>query len=52
VVTYNLGEIAEMAGDTIEARRRYEEGQSLSKAMGFEEGLKQCGDALKRLAKS
>lgn len=49
VATHNLGEFAEMDGDIVEARRRYEESMSLAKAMGFQEGIENADAALKRL---
>jgi hypothetical protein len=49
VATHNLGEFAEMEGKVAEARKLYEEAQSLAKAMGFEEGVVNSDAALKRL---
>lgn len=40
-----------MDGDIREARRRYEEAKSLSKAVGFMEGVSNSDEALKRLGK-
>lgn len=49
VATHNLGEFAEMEGRIAEARRRYTEAASLAKAIGFEEGLQNSNDGIKRL---
>lgn len=49
VATHNLGEFAEMDGNIKEARKKFEEAKSLAKAMGFEDGVKQADEALKRL---
>ncbi|KAI9685332.1 MAG: hypothetical protein M1820_010825 [Bogoriella megaspora] len=49
VATHNLGEILEMRGQPQEARKRYEEAKSLSKAVGFDDGVKQATAGLKRL---
>ena len=49
VATHNLGEILEMRGQPQEARKRYEEARSLSKAIGFDDGVKQAAAALRRL---
>ena len=49
VATHNLGEFAEMDGLVNEARKRYEEAGSLAKAVGFEEGLRNAREGLKRL---
>lgn len=51
VATHNLGEFAEMDGNIAEARKRYEEAKRLSKAVGFEEGLLNAGEALRRIGK-
>ena len=48
--THNLGEFAEMDGNIAEARKRYEEAGSLSKAIGFQECMVQSSEALKRLS--
>ncbi len=50
VATHNLGEFAEMDGDITEARRRYEEAKSLSRALGFTDGVKNAEKGLKRLS--
>ena len=49
VATHNLGEFAEMDGDIAEARRRYDEARSLAKAVGFEEGVANAAEGIKRL---
>ncbi|KAI9881622.1 MAG: hypothetical protein M1830_000187 [Pleopsidium flavum] len=49
VATHNLGEFAEMDGDVQEARRRYEEAGSLAKAIGFEEGVRNSKEGLRRI---
>ena len=49
VATANLGDFAQMEGDLEEAKRRWEEGRSLSKAIGFQEGEQETKDKLKRL---
>jgi len=52
VATHNLGEFAEMDGNIVEARMRYEEAKSLAKAIGFQEGVISSEDALRRLGKT
>jgi len=52
VATHNLGEFAEMNGDIVEARRRYEEARSLAKGMGFQDGVTNAEEGLKRLGKT
>lgn len=49
VATHNLGEFAEMSKDIAEARKRFEEAKSLAKAIGFEEGVKNAEQGLKRI---
>lgn len=49
VATHNLGEIAEMANDLDEAKRRYHEAISLAKAIGYQDGLEQSSKRLRRL---
>ncbi|KAI9694727.1 MAG: hypothetical protein M1822_000343 [Bathelium mastoideum] len=49
VATHNLGEILEMRGQPQEAKKRYEEARSLSKALGFDDGVKQAATGLRRL---
>jgi hypothetical protein len=51
VATHNLGEFAEMDGNIVEARKRYEEAKSLAKAIGFQEGVINSEDGLRRIAK-
>lgn len=51
VAIHNLGEFAEMDGNIREARKRYEEAKSLSKAIGFMEGVQNSNGALIRLGK-
>lgn len=51
IATHNLGEFAEMNGNVAEARKRYQEAISLGKAIGFDEGVKNSQEGLKRLAK-
>ena len=50
--THNLGEFAEMDGNIVEARKRYDEAKSLAKAIGFQEGFINSEDALRRLEKT
>ena len=52
VATHNLAEFAEMDGDIAEARKRYGEAKSLSKAIGFTEGMQNADMSLKRLGPS
>ena len=49
VATHNLGEFAEMDGNLMEARKRYEEAKSLSMAIGFSEGAERADEGLKRV---
>jgi len=49
VATHNLGEFAEMLGDLVEARRRYEEALSLARAIGFQEGVENTSARLREL---
>lgn len=42
VATHNLGEFAEMEGNLAEARRKYEEARSLSRGLGFKEGVERA----------
>jgi hypothetical protein len=49
VATHNLGEFAEMSGNLSEASSRYQEAESLAKALNFEEGIKQAQQALIRV---
>ncbi|KAI1808120.1 TPR domain-containing protein [Daldinia bambusicola] len=50
VALCNLGDIAAMAGDTEEARRRFKESLSLSKRIAFDAGVAQAQDGLQRLS--
>ena len=50
VATTNLGDFAQLEGDLEEAKRKWEEGRSLSKAIGFKEGEKEAMKKLNRLA--
>lgn len=45
-----MGEFAQMDGDIREARKRFEEAKSLAKAIGFQEGVINSEEALRRLA--
>lgn len=47
--TYNLGELAELAGQRDEASRRYKEAESLAQAIGFDDGVSVAREALKRI---
>lgn len=49
VALYNLGDFAERAKDLVGARKMYAEALSLSRAVDFEDGVKNCRDALYRL---
>jgi len=44
-----LAEFAEMEGNVAEARRRYEEASALAGAIGFEEGIENANEGLRRL---
>ena len=48
VTTHNLGELAHMSGDDVTARRLFQEAKTMSKAIGFEDGIKEATAALKR----
>ncbi|KAI1121138.1 TPR domain-containing protein [Nemania abortiva] len=52
VAMCNLGDIAAMAGDMEEAKRRFHESLELSQKLGFEPGIAQAKDGLKRAAGS
>lgn len=52
VATHNLGEFAEMDGDLREARRRYDEAQALSRAIGFYGGVERAVEGLERVGRS
>lgn len=49
VAMYNLGEFARWSGDKSVARKWLEEAHTLSKRVGFEEGIKSAEDGLKRI---
>lgn len=49
VATHNLGEFFEMEGRIQEARQKYKEAESLSKAIGFADGQVNAQSGLKRL---
>ena len=49
VATINLGDFAKMEGDFLEARRRFEEGRSICKGIGFREGVKRADESLREL---
>jgi len=49
VTTHNLAELAHMSGDDVTAKRLFQEAKTLSKAMGFEDGIKEADTALRRL---
>ncbi|KAF2726217.1 hypothetical protein K431DRAFT_290071 [Polychaeton citri CBS 116435] len=49
VALHNLGEFAEMQKDTMRARQKYKEAVSLSRAIGFEEGLEMSSARLRAL---
>ncbi|EEH45381.1 uncharacterized protein PADG_01531 [Paracoccidioides brasiliensis Pb18] len=51
VALYNLGEIAEMHENFVEARKYYEEARNLATKIQFEEGIEAASDAIKRLGK-
>jgi hypothetical protein len=48
VTTHNLGELAHMSGDEVTAKRLFQEAKNLSKAIGFEDGVKEASMALAR----
>jgi hypothetical protein len=41
-----------MDGNIVEARKRFEEAKSLAKAIGFQEGVINAEDGLRRVGKS
>ena len=49
VATHNMGELAEMAGDKDAAVRRYEEALSLSRGIGFQDGVEMASERLRDL---
>lgn len=52
VATHNLGEFAEMDGNIAEARKRFEEAKSIAKGIGFQGGVINSEEALRRLGKT
>jgi hypothetical protein len=52
VATHNLAEFAEMDGNIAEARKKFEEAKSLAKAIGFQEGVINAENGLRRLGKT
>lgn len=52
VAMHNLGEFAEMSKDVELAKKKYEEAISLSRAIGFEEGVEQSSARLRDLTKA
>ncbi|KAI1737543.1 TPR domain-containing protein [Xylaria scruposa] len=50
VAMCNLGDIASMAGDVEEAKRRFRESLELSQKLAFEAGITQAQDGLKRVS--
>lgn len=51
VATHNLGEIAELLGNTTAAVERYKEAVSLARAIGYQEGLEMSSRRLRELKK-
>lgn len=49
VTTHNLAELASLAGDMVTAKRLFQEAKTISKAMNFEDGVKEATIALERL---
>ena len=49
VATVNLGDFALMDGDVREARKRFEEGRSISKGIGFAMGIVRAEQSLKEI---
>ncbi|KAI9673638.1 MAG: hypothetical protein M1817_002275 [Caeruleum heppii] len=49
VATHNLAEFAEMDGDVAEARRRFDEARGLARVIGFEEGVVNAEEGLRRV---
>lgn len=50
VATHNLGEFAEMLGDTSKAEEKYREAISLSRAIGFADGVENSSARLRKLS--
>ena len=51
VATINLGEFALASGDIAEARKKFIEGKSISKGIGFKDGIQKAGECLNRMDK-
>ncbi|KAG8529556.1 uncharacterized protein KY384_006193 [Bacidia gigantensis] len=51
VATVNLGDFAALGGNTLQARAYYIEGKSLSKGIGFQEGVARADKALMDMSK-
>ncbi|KAK4541486.1 hypothetical protein LTR36_007932 [Oleoguttula mirabilis] len=49
VATHNLGEFAEMMGNVGEAQKRYGEAISVARAIGFQEGVDNSSERLRKL---
>jgi len=49
VATHNLGEFAEMLGNVAVARERYQESVSLGRSIGFQEGVENSSERLRKL---
>lgn len=52
VTTHNIAELANMSGDTVTAKRLFQEAKTLSKGMGFNDGVEEATAALNRLQES
>lgn len=52
VAMHNLGELAEMSGHLKAAGRKYKEAVALARAVGFEEGVENSSEALRRVNKA
>lgn len=52
VALHNLGEFAEMRRDLSEARKKYKEAVAVARGVGFEEGVENSSEALRRLSKA
>ena len=50
VAKYNLGQLAEMEGLVEQAKQNYTEAESLSKAIGFSEGVDNARNKLQQLS--
>lgn len=51
VATINLGDFAMMEGNLDEAERSYEDGKQMSRAVGFQDGVKRADELLSELKK-